>query len=117
MEGRSRFRSVGGRSGTSAYQALLAENLARAGRVAEAAELVAGARAQADESGEGWTEVTVCIAEGVVAFASGDKERAAERLAAAIATGDEQGDHALARRAEAVAADLPVDLPSTQVTR
>jgi DNA-binding SARP family transcriptional activator len=46
------------------------------------------------------------------AFASGDRERAAERLLSAIATGQEHDEHALARRAGAVAADLPLDLPA-----
>jgi len=105
-EGRARFRAVGGRSGTASYQALLAELLARAGRVAEAAELVAGARLQSDEAGEGWNEVTVCIAEGVVAHAAGDGARAGERLRTAVATAEAQGAHALGRRAEAVAAEL-----------
>ena len=52
------YRAVGGRSGIASYQALLAELLAQAGRVNDAAELVAGARLQTDESGEGWNEVT-----------------------------------------------------------
>ncbi|MCZ7528718.1 MAG: AAA family ATPase [Acidimicrobiia bacterium] len=112
VEGRTRFRSVGGRAGIASFQALMGELLARAGRVPDAAELVAGARLQTDETREGWNEVTVCIAEGVVAYHSGDKERATERLAAAVATGTEQGAHALVRRAGAVAAELPVDLPA-----
>jgi hypothetical protein len=89
---------------------LLAEILARAGRVAEAAEFVAGARLHTDETGEAWNEVTVCIAEGVVAHTRGDESRAAERFAAAIAAGHDQGAHALARRAETVAAELSVAL-------
>jgi hypothetical protein len=110
VEGRSRFRAVGGRAGLATFQALLAELLAYAGRITDAAELVAGARLLTDEMHDGWNEVTVCISEGVVAYHSGDRERASERLAAAVATGIEQGAHALARRAESVAAALPVEL-------
>lgn len=107
-EGRTRFRAVGGRSGTTTYQALLGELLARAGHVAEAAELVTGARRQNDETGEGWNEVTVSIAEGVVAHVGGDVGRAEERLRAAVTTAQEQGAHALGRRAQAVAAELGI---------
>jgi hypothetical protein len=107
-DGRARFRAVGGRVGTASFQALLGELLARAGRVAEATELVAGARLQNDETGEGWNDVTICIAEAVVAHAGGDADRARERFATAIEIGDEQGAHALARRAESVAAELRV---------
>ncbi|HEU5083565.1 MAG TPA: AAA family ATPase, partial [Acidimicrobiales bacterium] len=105
-EGRARYRAVGGRSGTATYQALLAELLARGERVADAAELVAGARRLTDETGEGWNEVTVCIAEAVVAHSTGDGARAGERLRAAFAAAQEQGAHGLGRRAEAVAAEL-----------
>ena len=109
VEGRSRLRAVGGRSGTPTYQALLAELVAQAGRLNDATELAAGARLQTDESGEGWNEVTICIAEGVVAAASGNQERARERLTAAVTTGKEQGADALADRAAAILARLPVD--------
>lgn len=105
-EGRARYRAVGGRSGTATYQALLAELLAKAGRIPDAAELVAGARRLTDEAREGWNEVTVCIAEGVVADATGDPTRAVERLRAAHRVAELQGAHALGRRAEAVAAEL-----------
>ena len=111
VEGRSRLRAVGGRSGTPTYQALLAELLAQAGRLNDAAELAAGARLQTDESGEGWNEVTICIAEGVVAEASGHRDRARERLTTAVATGKEQGADALADRAAAILARLPADPP------
>jgi DNA-binding SARP family transcriptional activator len=109
-EGRARYRAVGGRTGLPTCQALLAELLASGGRVADAAELAAGARQQIVETGEAVNEVPVGIAEGVVAFAAGDTRRAAEHLAAAVAAGERQGAHALARRAEAIAADLAVDL-------
>ena len=77
----------------------------------DAAELAAGARLQTDESGEGWNEVTICIAEGVVAAASGNRDRAVERLTTAVATGKEQGADALADRAAAILALLPADPP------
>lgn len=111
-EGRSRYRAIGGRSTINIYQSLLAELLARAGRVNEATELVTGARRQADELPQGCEEVVLRIAEGVVAALAGDLDRAAGRLAAAVALGDRDGAHAFARRAEAVAADLSVPLPA-----
>jgi DNA-binding SARP family transcriptional activator/tetratricopeptide (TPR) repeat protein len=109
-DGRARYRAVGGRTGLPTCQALLAEQLACGGRVADAAELAASARQQIIETGEAINEVPVRIAEGVVAVAAGDTGHAAERLAAAVAAGERQGAHALARRAEAIAADLAVDL-------
>ena len=106
FEGRSRYRAVGGQSTINIYQSLLAELLAKAGRVNEATELVTGARRQADELPQGCDEVVLRIAEGVVAALAGDLGRAAERLAAAVALGDRDGAHVFARRAEAVAEDL-----------
>ena len=53
--------------------------------------------------------MTICIAEGVVAAASGNRERAVERLATAVATGKEQGADALADRAAGILARLPAD--------
>jgi predicted ATPase len=110
VEGRARFRAVGGRSGITTFQALLAELLARGGRVADAAEFAAGARRQTDETGEAWNEVTVCIAEAVVADARDDVARAAERFRVAVATASAQGTGALGQRAERVAAELGVAL-------
>ncbi len=109
-DGRARYRAVGGRTGLPTCQALLAEQLASGGRLADAAELTAGARQQIVDTGEAVNEVPVRIAEGVVAFAGGDTRRAAERLAAAVAAGERQGAHALAQRAEAIAAGFAVDL-------
>jgi tetratricopeptide (TPR) repeat protein len=110
LEGRSRYRAVGGQSTIGIYQALLAELLARAGRVNEATELVTGARRHADELPQGCEEFALHIAEGVVAALSGDRERAAERLAAAVALGERNGARACARRAEAVAEEFSVPL-------
>ncbi|MGD9996361.1 MAG: BTAD domain-containing putative transcriptional regulator [Ilumatobacteraceae bacterium] len=109
-DGRARYRAVGGRTGLPTCQALLAEQLVAGGRVADAAELTVGARQQIVETGEAVNEVPVCIAEGVVAAAAGDTTRAVERLTAAVTAGDRQGAYALARRAEAVAADLDIDV-------
>jgi DNA-binding SARP family transcriptional activator len=109
-EARTRYRAVGGRVATGSYQALLGELAARAGRVNEAAEVVAGARRQNDETGEGWNDVTIGIAEAAVAHAAGDPARAAERMGAAIARGHEQEAHGLVRRAQSVASDLGIAL-------
>jgi hypothetical protein len=111
-DGRTRYRAVGGRTGLPTCQALLAELLATGGRVAEAAELVVGARQQIVETGEAVNEVPVRIAEGLVAAAAGDPGRAVDDLAAAVAAGEQQGANALARRAEAVAAELELQLPA-----
>jgi hypothetical protein len=107
-EARTRYRAVGGRVGTGSYQALLGELAARGGRVKEAAELVAGARMQNDETGEGWNDVTICTAEAVVAHAVGDATRASDRMSAGIARGQQQQAHGLIRRAESVAAELGI---------
>ena len=109
-DGRSRFRSVGGRTGIATCQALLAEQLASSGRVGDAAEHVTAARQEILDTGEAVNEVPVGIAEGVVAFAAGDTRRAAQHLVAAVATGHRQGAHALAQRASEVAAELSLDL-------
>ena len=109
-EARTRYRAVGGRVATGSYQALLGELAARGGRVNEAAEVVAGARLQNDETGEGWNDVTIFIAEAVVGHAAGDSARATERMAAGTAHGHEQEAHGLIRRAESVAAELGIAL-------
>jgi tetratricopeptide (TPR) repeat protein len=107
-DGRSRYRAVGGRATTATYQALLGELLARAGRGSEAVELVSGARRHFDDVGGGSDEVTLLVAEGVIAALAGDQGRSRQRLAAAVEVGDRNGAHALARRAEQVAAELSV---------
>jgi hypothetical protein len=105
-EGRARYLSVGGRTGLASCQALLAELLARSSRAADAVELAAAGRQQLIDSGELVDDVSVHIAEGVVAFAAGDTQRAVDHLEAAIAVGRRQGAHAFAERAQAVAAEL-----------
>jgi predicted Zn-dependent protease len=110
LEGRTRYRAVGGQSTINTYQALLAELLARAGRVREATELVSGARRHFDEVGEGPDEMPLLTAEGVVAALAGNLERASERLTMAVALGRQKGSHAFVRRAEAVADELSVTL-------
>ena len=109
-DGRARYRAVGGCTGLPTCQALFAEQLAFGGRVADAAELAAGARQQIVETGETVNEVPVLIAEGLVAYAAGDTRRTAEHLTEAVATGERQGALALARRAETLADELAVDL-------
>lgn len=106
LEGRRRYRAVGGRTMIVTYQSLVAEQLGRAGRAPEAAELVGGARRQVDELGMGWEVIPLLVAEGVIAHAAGDHQQAAERLTTAVRVADESGCHVLARRAEATAAEL-----------
>ncbi len=51
-DGRARYRAVGGGTGLPTCQALLAEQFASGGRLADAAELVAGARQQIADTGD-----------------------------------------------------------------
>ena len=93
-------------------QALLAEQLAQAGRVGDAAEHVAGARRETLDTGEGGTRCRSASPR-----ASSPRRRATgiapvERLTTAVATGKEQGADALADRAAAILARLPADPPS-----
>jgi tetratricopeptide (TPR) repeat protein len=116
MEGRRQCRAIGGRTMIIAYQSMVAEHLCRGGRVVEATEVVAGARRQFHEFGMAWEEIPLLVAEGVIAHASGDMSLAAERLATAVRVADDDGCHALARRAEATACELGVDLPSGELS-
>jgi DNA-binding SARP family transcriptional activator len=116
-DGRARYRHVGGRTGLPTCQALLAGRLASAGLVADATELVAGARQQIIDTGEAVDEVPVSIAEALVAFAAADTRRAADHLARAVAVGERQGAHALARQASDEADSLGVDLEHARGTR
>jgi len=111
LEGRRRYRTIGGRTMIVTYQSLVAEQLGRAGRVGEANELVAGARRLVDELGMGWEAIPLLVAEGVIAHAAGDGARASERMATAVEVADDDGCHVLARRAEATAAELGIALP------
>jgi hypothetical protein len=109
-EGTARYRAVGGRTGTATCHASLAEHLATAGRVIDAGRLAVAARTETVETGERVNEVPVRIAEAVVAHASGDRRLARDHFTAAVVTGEQQGAHGLARRAQAVAAELSVPL-------
>jgi DNA-binding SARP family transcriptional activator/tetratricopeptide (TPR) repeat protein len=112
LEGRRRYRAVGGRTMIVTYQSLVAELLGRAGRTAEATELAAGARRQVDVLGMGWEEIPLLVCESVVAHGAGDHRRAVERMAAAVRVAEEDGCEVLARRAEATAAELGIELSS-----
>jgi tetratricopeptide (TPR) repeat protein len=109
LDGRRRYRALGGRTKIVAYQSLVAEHLARHGRVAEAAELCAGAR-QVDEFDMGWEVIPLLVAEGVLAHATGDEQASAERFATAVQVADDDGCHVLARRAEGAATELGIEL-------
>jgi hypothetical protein len=78
--------------------------------VTDAARLAVAARTETMETGEWVNEVPVRIAEAVVAHASGGLRLAREHFTAAVVTGEEQGAHALARRAQAVAAAIGMRL-------
>ncbi len=114
LDGRRRYRALGGRTKIVAYQSLVAEHLARHGRFAEAAELCTGAR-QVDEFDMGWEQIPLLVAEGVVAHATGDERTAAERCSAAVHLADADGCHVLARRAESSAAELGIELTARSV--
>jgi tetratricopeptide (TPR) repeat protein len=114
VEGRSRYRAVGGHTMIATYQAMLAELLGRAGRIGEAHELLAGARRHFDGAGEGPEEMPLLIAEGAIAALAGDRDAAAERLASAVDLGEAKGAHVFAQQARDVAAELSVPLPGGQ---
>ena len=109
-KGKAIYTGIGGRSALSTFEASLAMNVARRGRLADAQARVAAARAELDTHREGWNAPIVLIAEGVVAHAAGDVAAAADRLARAVARATDQGSHRFARRAADVAAELGVDL-------
>ncbi|MDQ4134299.1 MAG: hypothetical protein M3179_14120, partial [Actinomycetota bacterium] len=99
-EGRARYTGIGGRSGVPTFEASLALNVARQGRVTEAVALIESARAEFETFDERWNEPIVLIGEAVVVSAAGDVAGAEERLARAATVAREQGSHVLARRAE-----------------
>lgn len=105
-DGRTRFRSVGGRTGVAACQALLADQLAQAGRSSDASILATAARRELTDTGEAVDEVLVRIAEARVACAAGDVAAAGDHITAATRIGHEQGAHALADRAAGIAVEL-----------
>ncbi|MFN0030175.1 MAG: hypothetical protein ACKV2O_23735 [Acidimicrobiales bacterium] len=85
--GRAGFRANGGRTGIATCQALLAEQLARSGRISDAAAHVAAARQDIIDTGEGTNELPVRIAEGVLAHAQGDTDLARQHFITAIRAG------------------------------
>lgn len=105
-DGRARFRAVGGRTGIAACQALLAEHMARAGRLTDAATLADAARDEVTVTGELADDVTVRIAEACVVAVRGDSAAASELFATAIRTAQRRGAHAIADRAAAVAGEF-----------
>ncbi len=108
--GKAIYTGIGGRSAVATFEASLAMNVARRGRLADAQARVAAARTELDTYRELWNEPIVLIAEGVVAHAAGDLGAAADRLGRAVERATAQGSHGLARRALDVAAELGVDL-------
>ncbi|HEX6597271.1 MAG TPA: BTAD domain-containing putative transcriptional regulator, partial [Acidimicrobiales bacterium] len=107
-EGKARYVGIGAHSAMPTFEATVAMNVARWGRIPEAEDLLAGARAELAARRELWNEPVVLIAEAVVANATGDRDRAADRLAEAIERAVAQGSHALAGRALRVAAEVEV---------
>lgn len=105
-QGRDRYMGIGGRSGIPTFGASMAMVLAMNGHLEEALPIMQAARTDLHTHRELWNEATVIIAEGVIADTSGDPSLAAERFAEAAAVATEQGALAVARRAEAMAADL-----------
>ncbi len=105
-EGRTRYTTIGGRSGLPTFGASLALHLAEHGRVAEAEVLVGEARQLLDELREGWNEPIVALTEAVVAHLQGDGHRAAERFEHAEQVATEQGAHAVAERVRQARATL-----------
>ncbi len=115
--GKAIYTGIGGRSALPTFEASLAMNVARRGRLADAQIRIAAARTELDTYREGWNEPIVLIAEGVVAHAGGDAGGAADRLGRAVESANAQGSHGLGRRALDVAAALGVDLDSDLMAR
>ncbi len=111
--GKAIYTGIGGRSALSTFEASLAMNVARRGRLANAQARIAAARKELETYREWWNEPIVLIAEAVVALAAGDEVGAAGRFGQAVARATAQGSHGLARRALEVAAELGIDSIST----
>jgi DNA-binding SARP family transcriptional activator len=108
VAGRSGYLAASVRTGLSLADANWALGLLGAGLVDEAAEIVAGARAELVNFGQHWTEPIVLLAEAEIAHHQGRVEDAGRLLAASIDVAGSQGSHGLARRAADRAARLGV---------
>ncbi len=109
-EGEERYLRIGARTSLPNFQAAMAGRLAVRGDVDAAADLTTAARRNLGD--EVWAEPQVLVAEAYVAHAVGDTSTAAARLATARRVATSQAAMGYARRAEAVAAELDVELPS-----
>jgi DNA-binding SARP family transcriptional activator len=102
VEGKERYTGIGGRSALASFESTLAMHVALHGRVDDARRVVGSARAELDTWDERWNEPIVLIAEGIVARACGDEDRAKKKLAQASAAADEQGSYVISARARAL---------------
>jgi tetratricopeptide (TPR) repeat protein len=87
--GYRQYTGIGGGSGVPTFAALQGLALLDQRRTAA----VRLARRTVDRSQEGWNEATVLLAEGRLAAAEGDDERAAELVARAVEVAEAQGAH------------------------
>lgn len=105
-DGAARYTGIGGRSGLPTFHAALAEALVAQGRLAEAAQYAAEARALLDADNELWNHTSVLVAEALVAAGRGRGDEAVTTLSIAVEVAEQQEAHAYARRARAVCAAL-----------
>ena len=78
---------------------------AEKGRVDLGERFITAAFDELRARGEQWNEAPIHNAAAVVAHAAGDDERADEQLQLAVDVATRQGAHAIARRAERLAAE------------
>ena len=105
-DGNSRYTGLGGRSGVPTFHAAFAQALAWRGRLAEAAQYAAEARALLEADAELWNHTSVLVAEALIAAGEGRPEDALKTLEVAIDVAEQQAAFAYASRARAVAASL-----------
>jgi hypothetical protein len=105
-DGAARYTGLGGRSGVPTFHAALAQVLAGHGRLVEAAQYAAEARAALDTDNELWNHTSVLVAEALVAAGEGRRDDALKTLAEAARVADEQEAFGYARRARELAAEI-----------
>jgi predicted ATPase len=99
------------------YEAMLAEVLIAAGRIAEADSLLVDARARVERTLERWPLVEILRLEMACAAATGDRDAARCHLAEARAVCDEQAATTWAERLEADAHRLGLAAPAPHAVR
>jgi DNA-binding SARP family transcriptional activator len=107
--GRDRYLALGTRTALGHYFANAGLGLLRAGRVDEAAAVIADARREHTSYHEHWPLPEIFLAEGELAFARGNRDAAASLLAEGEAVATTQGSHGIARRIARRRAELALN--------